>query len=108
MGMPNEEVVWTIHNAKGEKTKNEFTDKCLDDISQNPDDLITKLESLQVQMDNIDISSKMTNCNVMIHMMNSLPEQYHSIVDNLEAQQKSCCVTMAFLILYLYYSRFFI
>ncbi len=35
-------------------------------------------------MDNIDIASKMTDCNLMIHIMNSLPEQYDPIVDNLE------------------------
>ncbi len=35
-------------------------------------------------MDNIDIVSKMTDCDLMIHIMNNLPEQYGPIVDNLE------------------------
>ncbi len=35
-------------------------------------------------MNNIDIVSKMSDCDLMIHIMNSLPEQYNPIVDNLE------------------------
>ncbi len=35
-------------------------------------------------MGNIDIASKMANHFMMIHIMNRLPEQYKSIVDNLE------------------------
>ncbi len=53
-------------------------------MSLDPDNWITELEALQVKLDNIDILSKMTNCNLMISTMNSLSEQYYPIVDNLE------------------------
>ncbi len=64
--------------------KKEFNNNCLEDMSEDPDEWITELESLQVQMDTIDILSKMINHNSMIHIMNSLPEQCVPIVDNLE------------------------
>ena len=66
------------------KLKKEFTNKRVEDVSQDLDEWITELESLRVQMDNIDIASKMTDRDLMIHIMNSLPEQYDPIVDNLE------------------------
>ncbi len=53
-------------------------------MSQDPDECITALESLQVQMDNINIVSKMTDRNLMILTMNSLPKQYDPFVDKLE------------------------
>ncbi len=66
------------------RLKKEFTKKHLEDVSQDPDEWITELESLWVQMDNIDFASKMNHFDLIIHNMNSLLEQYDPIVDNLE------------------------
>ena len=57
------------------KLKKEFTNMKLDDVSKDPNEWITDLESLQVQMNQIDLVSKMSNRDLMIHIMNSLPEQ---------------------------------
>ncbi len=35
-------------------------------------------------MDNIDIASKKTDCDLMIHTIKNLPERYDPNVDNLE------------------------
>ncbi len=61
-----------------------FTNKCLEDVIQNTDEWFTELESLQTQLDNIDISSKMTDHDMMIHIMKKLHKQYNPIVDNLD------------------------
>ncbi len=39
------------------KLKKEFTNKHLEDVSQDPDEEITELEAMPVQLDNIDIAS---------------------------------------------------
>ncbi len=74
------------------KLKREFTNKRLEDISQDPDERITELESVQVQMDNIDIVSKITDRDLMIHIMNCLPEQYDPIIDTILLESQTCYI----------------
>ena len=56
----------------------------LNDVSKDPDEWITDLESLRVQINQIGLVSKMSDRDQMIHIMNSLPEQYDPVINNLE------------------------
>ncbi len=50
------------------KLEKENTNNSLEDTSKDPDKWITEWESLWVKMDNMDITSNMTDCNLMIYM----------------------------------------
>lgn len=66
------------------KLKKELMNMRLDDVSKDPDEWITDLENIRVQINQIDLVSKMSERDLMIHIMNSLPEQYDPVIDNLE------------------------
>ena len=50
----------------------------------HPDEWVTELESLRNDMDNIEISAKMSDLDFMIHVLNNLPEEYDVVLDGLE------------------------
>ena len=56
----------------------------LDDVSKDPNEWIIDLESLRLQINQIDLVSKMSDRDLMIHIMNSLPEQYDPVIYNLK------------------------
>ena len=66
------------------KLKKEFINIKLNDINKDPNEWITELESLWVQKNQIHLVSKMSDQDLMIHIMNSLLEQYNPVIDNLE------------------------
>lgn len=66
------------------KLKKQFANSTLgNDVY--PDEWITELESLRNDMDSISLSSKMTDQDFMIHILNNLPEEYDVILDGMES-----------------------
>ncbi len=49
--------------------KKETTNMILQDVSQDPDEGITELESMKVLIDRIDSLSKMTDHDLMMHII---------------------------------------
>jgi hypothetical protein len=56
------------------------------DLGNDPDDWITELESLQTEMDKVKISGKtdMSDVDLIIHIIASVPEKYEVVVSELE------------------------
>ena len=52
----------------------------------HPDEWITELESLRNEMNGISLSSKMTDQDFMIHILNNLPEVYDVVLDGMESR----------------------
>ena len=68
------------------KLKKKFANSKLDSIEKHPDEWITELESLRNDMDSIDISTKMSDMDFMIHVLNNLPELYDVVLDGMESR----------------------
>ena len=67
------------------KLKKQFANSSLHrDV--HPDEWITELESLRNEMNGISISSKMTDQDFMIHILNNLPEEYDVVLDGMESR----------------------
>ena len=66
--------------------KKDFTNSRLTSIEEDPDDWITKLESLRSKMDNLCINSKKKTEDegFYIHILSNLPEEYEVAVNDLE------------------------
>ena len=68
------------------KLKKKFANSKLESIDVYPNEWITKLESLQNDMDNICLSTKMSDQDFLIHILNNLPEEYDVVLDGLESR----------------------
>lgn len=68
------------------KLKKKFANSKLDSIEKHPDEWITELESLRNDMDSINISTKMSDMDFMIHVLNNLPELYDVVLDGMESR----------------------
>jgi hypothetical protein len=67
------------------KLKKQFANSSLKN-EVYPDKWITELESLQNDMDSISLSSKMSDQDFMIHILNNLPESYNVILYGMESR----------------------
>ena len=63
------------------KLKKQFTNSKLESAEDDPDVWIMDLESLRVEMDQVNISSKMSDMDFIIHILMNLPEEYEVAVD---------------------------
>ena len=68
------------------KLNKEFVSSKLEDTVTDPEEWITKLEALRTQMNNVKIRNKndMTETELIIHILTSLPEEYEVAVSDLE------------------------
>ena len=69
------------------KLKKDFSNSKLKSIKEDPDDWITKLESIRSEMDSLCINSKkkkMEDEDFIIHILSNLPEEYEVAVNDLE------------------------
>ena len=64
--------------------KKDFTNSSLVSSDEDPDEWITELENLRVQMDAVNISGKMSDVDFIIHVLANLLEEYESTVEHLE------------------------
>ena len=67
------------------KLKKQFANSSLKN-EVYPDEWVTELESLRNDMDSISLSSKMSDQDFMIHILNNLPESYDVILDGMESR----------------------
>ncbi len=65
--MPSQGV--PAYHTKIVEVEGRVYNKHLEDVSQDPDEWITELESLQLKMDNNDIASKMTDRDFIIRII---------------------------------------
>ena len=56
----------------------------LDDIKKDPEDFITDLDEIRTRMANDPFNKVITDKSFMLHVLNSLPVEYESIVETLE------------------------
>ena len=68
------------------KLKKKFANSKLESAETHPDEWITELESLRNEIDSISLSTKMTDQDFMIHVLNNLPEQYDVVLDGMESR----------------------
>ena len=68
------------------KLKKKFANSKLETAEKHPDEWITELESLRNDIDSISLSTKMTDQDFMIHVLNNLPEQYDVVLDGMESR----------------------
>ncbi len=70
------------------KLKKKFTNSKLESSEEDPDKWITELESLRTEMDNINISGKMTDTDFIIHILSNLPEENEVATNALEEKME--------------------
>ena len=70
------------------KLKKQFTNSKLESAEDDPDAWITDLESLRVKMDQVNISSKMSDMDFIIHILTNLPKEYEVAVDTLKGKMQ--------------------
>lgn len=68
------------------KLKKKFANSKLESSKKHPDEWITELESLRNDMDQIHISSRMSDLDFLIHVLNNLPELYDVVLDGMESK----------------------
>ncbi len=56
----------------------------MDSADNDPDIWITNLEALRQRMDEIRLVGKMSDMELMIHILNNLPEEYDVVLDSFE------------------------
>ena len=68
------------------KLKRDFANSKLETSGKDPDEWITKLESLKTEMNKVKIPGKldMSEVDLLIHIMASLPDDYEVAVSALE------------------------
>lgn len=66
------------------KLKKQFANSVLRNAGTPPDEWITELETLRNDMDQIDIATKMSDLDFLIHIINNLPELYDVVLDGME------------------------
>ena len=66
--------------------KKDFANSKLEDAKQDPDEWITQLESLKTEMNKVNIPGKtpMSDVDLIIHILATLPESYEVAVSHLE------------------------
>ena len=65
------------------KLKNGFDNCTLSDTNKHLNECITDLESMQYNMDVIPISTKMSDIDFLIHILNNSPELYNVVLDGM-------------------------
>ena len=69
------------------KLKKKFANSKLeDDLKRNPDEWITELEGLRTDMEDIHIATTMSDLDVLIYVLNNLPELYDVVLDGMESK----------------------
>ena len=68
------------------KLKKNFANSQLESVDIHPDEWMTELESLRNEIDKISISTKMSDEDFMIHVLNNLTEDYDVVLDGLESR----------------------
>ena len=58
------------------KLKHSFASSRLGHESLHPNQWITELENLKTSINQVDLMSKMTKCDFIVHVLNSLPKKY--------------------------------
>ena len=66
------------------KLKKKFHNSRLESEDKHPDEWITNLESLRNKMDTIPHTSKMSDMDFMIHILNNLSDVYDVVLDSME------------------------
>ncbi len=74
--------------------KKKFTNSRLESVEDNPDVWITELESLRTEMDNVNISGKISHTDFIIHILTNLPEEYKVAVESLEEKMQDKMVPL--------------
>ena len=62
------------------KLEKNFANSQLESVDIHPDEWMTELESLRNEIDKISISTKMSDEDFMIHVLNSLTEDYDVVL----------------------------
>ena len=68
------------------KYKKKFENSKLDSARTDPEDWISELEGLMVEIESIDISSAISDRDLMVKILNNLPAEYDVILDGLETR----------------------
>ena len=68
------------------KEKEKFVNSKLEDLDRNPDEFITELEGLQSDMEDIHITTTMSDLDFMILVLNNLPEPYDVVLDDMASR----------------------
>ena len=68
------------------KLKKNFANSQLESVDTHPDEWMTELESLRNEIDKISISTKMSDEDFMIHVLNNLTEDYDVVLDGMESR----------------------
>ena len=55
-------------------------------IDEDPDEWMTYFECLKAQIGDIKFSPPMTDRDVVVHVLNNLPEQYNTVLDGLQGR----------------------
>ena len=68
------------------KLKKKFANSKLEGVYRNPDEFIMELEALRSDMEDIHITTKMSDLDFIIRVFNSLPEPYDVVLDGMESR----------------------
>ena len=68
------------------KLKKNFANSQLESVDKHPDEWMTELESLRNEIDKISVSTKMSDEDFMIHVLNNLTEDYDVVLDGMESR----------------------
>ena len=68
------------------KYKKKFENSKLDSARTDPEDWISELEGLMVEIESIDISAAISDRDLMVKILNNLPAEYDVILDGLETR----------------------
>ena len=76
---------YALHTASSLlKLKSKFHNSKLDSIDKDPDEWISHLEGLQIEMNEFGQKGSVSDEDFMIHVLNNLPNEYDVILDGLE------------------------
>ena len=68
------------------KLKKKIANSQLENVDKHPDEWMTELESLRNEIDKISVSTKMSDEDFMIHVLNNLTEDYDVVLDGMESR----------------------
>ena len=68
------------------KLKKNFANSQLEKVEMHPDEWMTELESLRNEIDKISVSTKMSDEDFMIHVLNNLTKDYDVVLDGMESR----------------------
>ena len=68
------------------KSKKNVVNGQLESVEMHPGEWITELESLRNGIDKISVSTKMSDEDSMIHVLNNLIEKYDAVLDGMESR----------------------